>query len=140
MKKHYVALPFVFAWGALCLIALLGFIWEVVEVGRFVLFAFITSVGIPLTLEIILILYFCQYIVIDEIGVRKYLFNKKIKGYQWGEIKEIKQETAFIYISLEQLKGERKQWNRKKLIFIMYTDKAKDSLKEHMKEGIITNL
>ena len=78
MKKFFVGLPIVFICSIICLIAIIGFVWEVIDVGRFVPFAFITSIMLPLVLEIILIILLCQYIVIDEEGIKKYIFKKKI--------------------------------------------------------------
>lgn len=139
MKKFFVGLPIVFIWSIICLIAIIGFFWEVIDVGKFVPFAFITSIMLPLVLEIILIILLCQYIVIDEEGIKKYIFKKKIVEYKWEEIKEIKIDMGAIYISLDFLKGEKKYWNKKRYIFIMYSDKAISTLKKYKKECIIEN-
>ncbi len=139
MKKFFVGLPVVFGMSILPLIGIAGFVWEITDVGGFVLFAFITSIVIPLILEIIVIVICCQYIIIDENGIRKYLFKKKIVEYKWEDIKEIRVYSVYIYISLELLKYEQKEWDRKKLIVIMYSDKAFDALKKHIKEGIVIN-
>ena len=56
MKKFFVGLPIVFIWSIICLIAIIGFFWEVIDVGKFVPFAFITSIMLPLVLEIVLII------------------------------------------------------------------------------------
>lgn len=139
MKKFFVGLPIVFIWSIICLIAIIGFFWEVIDVGEFVPFAFITSIMLPLVLEIILIILLCQYIVIDEEGIKKYIFKKKIVEYKWEEIKEIKIDMGAIYISLDFLKGEKKYWDKKRYIFIMYSDKAISTLKKYKKEWIIDN-
>ena len=139
MKKFFVGLPIVFIWSIISLIAIIGFFWEVIDVGKFVPFAFITSIMLPLVLEIILIILLCQYIVIDEEGIKKYIFKKKIVEYKWEEIKEIKIDMGAIYISLDFLKGEKKYWDKKRYIFIMYSDKAIISLKKYKKEWIIDN-
>ena len=139
MKKFFVGLPIVFIWSIICLIAIIGFFWEVIDVGKFVPFAFITSIMLPLVLEIILIILLCQYIVIDEEGIKKYIFKKKIVEYKWEDIKEIKIDMGAIYISLDFLKGEKKYWDKKRYIFIMYSDKAISTLKKHKKEWIIDN-
>ena len=139
MKKFFVGLPIVFIWSIICLIAIIGFVWEVIDVGRFVPFAFITSIMLPLVLEIILIILLCQYIVIDEEGIKKYIFKKKIVEYKWEDIKEIKSDMGAIYISLDFLKGEKKYWDKKRYIFIMYSDKAISTLKKFKKEWIIDN-
>ena len=139
MKKFFVGLPIVFISSIICLIAIIGFFWEVIDVGRFVPFAFITSIMLPLVLEIILIILLCQYIVIDEEGIKKYIFKKKIVEYKWEEIKEIKIDMGAIYISLDFLKGEKKYWDKKRYIFIMYSDKAISTLKKYKKEWIIDN-
>lgn len=139
MKKFFVGLPIVFIWSIICLIAIIGFFWEVIDVGKFVSFAFITSIMLPLVLEIILIILLCQYIVIDEEGIKKYIFKKKIVEYKWEEIKEIKIDMGAIYISLDFLKGEKKYWDKKRYIFIMYSDKAISTLKKYKKEWIIDN-
>ena len=39
-KKFYVAMPIVLICAIMTLIAILGFVWEVVDVGAFVPFAF----------------------------------------------------------------------------------------------------
>ncbi len=62
----------------------------------------------PLTLEIILIIICCQYIIIDENGIRKFIFKKKLREFKWEDIKEIKVDSAAIYISLDLLKDEKK--------------------------------
>lgn len=139
MKKFFVGLPIVFIWSIICLIAIIGFFWEVIDVGKFVPFAFITSIMLPLVLEIVLIILLCQYIVIDEEGIKKYIFKKKIVEYKWEEIKEIKIDMGTIYISLDFLKGEKKYWDKKRYIFIMYSDKAISTLKKYKKEWIIDN-
>ena len=139
MKKFFVGLPIVFIWSIICLIAIIGFFWEVIDVGKFVPFAFITSIMLPLVLEIILIILLCQYIVIDEKGIKKYIFKKKIVEYKWEDIKEIKSDMGAIYISLDFLKGEKKYWDKKRYIFIMYSDKAISTLKKFKKEWIIDN-
>ena len=139
MKKFFVGLPIVFIWSIICLIAIIGFFGEVIDVGKFVPFAFITSIMLPLVLEIILIIFLCQYIVIDEEGIKKYIFKKKIVEYKWEEIKEIKIDMGAIYISLDFLKGEKKYWDKKRYIFIMYSDKAISTLKKYKKEWIIDN-
>lgn len=139
MKKFFVGLPIVFIWSIICLIAIIGFFWEVIDVGKFVPFAFITSIMLPLVLEIILIIFLCQYIVIDEEGIKKYIFKKKIVEYKWEDIKEIKIDMGAIYISLDFLKGEKKYWDKKRYIFIMYSDKAISTLKKYKKEWIIDN-
>lgn len=139
MKKFFVGLPIVFFWSIICLIAIIGFFWEVIDVGKFVPFAFITSIMLPLVLEIVLIILLCQYIVIDEKGIKKYIFKKKIIEYKWEEIKEIKIDMGAIYISLDFLKGEKKYWDKKRYIFIMYSDKAISTLKKYKKEWIIDN-
>ena len=139
MKKFFVGLPIVFIWSIICLIAIIGFFWEVIDVGKFVPFAFITSIMLPLVLEIILIILLCQYIVIDEKGIKKYIFKKKIVEYKWEDIKEIKTDIGAIYISLDFLKGEKKYWDKKRYIFIMYSDKAISTLKKFKKEWIIDN-
>ena len=139
MKKFFVGLPIVFFGLIICLIAIIGFFWEVIDVGKFVPFAFITSIMLPLVLEIILIILLCQYIVIDEEGIKKYIFKKKIVEYKWEEIKEIKIDMGAIYISSDFLKGEKKYWDKKRYIFIMYSDKAISTLKKHKKEWIIDN-
>ena len=139
MKKFFVGLPIVFIWSIICLIAIIGFFWEVIDVGEFVPFAFITSIMLPLVLEIILIILLCQYIVIDEEGIKKYIFKKKIVEYKWEEIKEIKIDMGAIYISLDFLNGEKKYWDKKRYIFIMYSDKAISTLKKYKKEWIIDN-
>ena len=139
MKKFFVGLPIVFIWSIICLIAIIGFFWEVIDVGKFVPFTFITSIMLPLVLEIILIILLCQYIVIDEEGIKKYIFKKKIVEYKWQEIKEIKIDMGAIYISLDFLKGEKKYWDKKRYIFIMYSDKAISTLKKYKKEWIIDN-
>ncbi|MGM9900337.1 MAG: hypothetical protein ACI32E_07160 [Bacilli bacterium] len=139
MKKFFVGLPIVFIWSIICLIAIIGFFWEVIDGGKFVPFAFITSIMLPLALEIILIILLCQYIVIDEEGIKKYIFKKKIVEYKWEDIKEIKIDMGAIYISLDFLKGEKKYWDKKRYIFIMYSDKAISTLKKYKKEWIIDN-
>lgn len=139
MKKYYVALPFVMVWSILVLIAIAGFIWETIDVGKFVFFAFLTSILIPVVLEIILILLYCQYIRINESGVRKYLLNRKLTEYKWEDIKEVRVDVGMIYISLEPLIGEKNQWNNKKYIYIMYSDKVRDELKKYILDGIIVN-
>ena len=139
MKKFFVGLPIVFFWSIICLIAIIGFFWEVIDVGKFVPFAFITSIMLPLVLEIILIILLCQYIVIDEEGIKKYIFKKKIVEYKWEEIKEIKIDMGAIYISLDFLNGEKKYWDKNRYIFIMYSDKAISTLKKYKKEWIIDN-
>ena len=139
MKKFFVGLPIVFIWSIICLIAIIGFFWEVIDVGKFVPFAFITSIMLPLVLEIILIILLCQYIVIDEEGIKKYIFKKKIVEYKWEDIKEIKTDMGAIYISLDFLKGKKKYWDKKRYIFIMYSDKAISTLKKYKKEWIIDN-
>ena len=139
MKKFFVGLPIVFIWSIICLIAIIGFFWEVIDVGKFVPFAFITSIMLPLVLEIILIILLCQYIVIDEEGIKKYIFKKKIVEYKWEEIKEIKIDMGAIYISLDFLNGEKKYWDKNRYIFIMYSDKAISTLKKYKKEWIIDN-
>ena len=101
--------------------------------------AFITSIMLPLVLEMILIILLCQYIVIDEEGIKKYIFKKKIVEYKWEEIKEIKIDMGAIYISLDFLNGEKKYWDKKRYIFIMYSDKAISTLKKYKKEWIIDN-
>lgn len=139
MKKFFVGLPIVFIWSIICLIAIIGFFWEVIDVGKFVPFVFITSIMLPLFLEIILIILLCQYIVIDEEGIKKYIFKKKIVEYKWEDIKEIKIDMGAIYISLDFLKGEKKYWDKKRFIFIMYSDKVISTLKKYKKEWIIDN-
>ena len=139
MKKFFVGLPIVIIWSIICLITIIGFFWEVIDVGKFVPFAFITSIMLPLVLEIILIILLCQYIVIDEEGIKKYIFQKKIVEYKWEEIKEIKIDMGAIYISLDFLNGEKKYWDKKRYIFIMYSDKAISTLKKYKKEWIIDN-
>lgn len=139
MKKFFVGLPIVIIWSIICLIAIIGFFWEMIDVGKFVPFAFITSIMLPLVLEIILIILLCQYIVIDEEGIKKYIFKKKIVEYKWEEIKEIKIDMGAIYISLDFLNGEKKYWDKKRYIFIMYSDKAISTLKKYKKEWIIDN-
>ena len=138
-KKFYVAMPIVLICAIMTLIAILGFVWEVVDVGAFVPFAFITSVIMPCVLEVILIVLFCQYIRIDNNGIRKYFFQKKIKEFKWKDIKEIRIDQGAIYISLEELVGDKKRWNKKGYIYIMYSDKAIKALKEYMLEGIKVN-
>ena len=119
MKKFFVGLPIVFIWSIISLIAIIGFFLEVIDVGKFVPFAFITSIMLPLVLEIILIILLCQYIVIDEEGIKKYIFKKKIVEYKWEEIKEIKIDMGALYISLDFLKSEKKYWDKKRYIFII---------------------
>ena len=138
-EKNFCRITNCIFWSIICLIAIIGFFWEVIDVGKFVPFAFITSIMLPLVLEIILIILLCQYIVIDEEGIKKYIFKKKIVEYKWEEIKEIKIDMGAIYISLDFLKVEKKYWNKKRYIFIMYSDKAISTLKKYKKEWIIDN-
>lgn len=139
MKKYYVGMPIVIIWSIIFLISIMGFVWEMIDVSRFVFFAFITSILIPLIIEIILIIIFCQYITIDENGIKKYIFRKIIVEYKWSDIKEIKVDQGCVYISLYRLNGNKKAWNKKKYIYVMYSDKVIAKLKECIKEEIIIN-
>lgn len=139
MKKYYVGMPIVIICSIIFLISIMGFVWETIDVSRFVFFAFITSILIPLIIEIILIIIFCQYITIDENGIKKYIFRKIIVEYKWSDIKEIKADQGCVYISLYRLNGNKKVWDKKKYIYVMYSDKVIAKLKECIKEEIIIN-
>ena len=92
-----------------------GFIWECVDRGGFIIFAFITSVLIPLGVEIMLIIIFGSYITIDENSIRKYLFRVLLRKYSWTDIREVRQTGVFIYISLVELTGSLKEWDKKNI-------------------------
>ena len=123
-KKFYVAMPIVLIWAIITLIAILGFVWEIVDVGAFVPFAFITSVIIPCIILIVLIVFFCQYLIFDEKGVSKFLLGKKLISIEWTEIQEIKIVETYIVISKIELIGDSRFWDRKTFCYIMYSDKA----------------
>lgn len=131
MRKHFVGLPVVIIFSIIMLIGVVGFIWESLDVGYFVPFAFITSIAIPFILEIILVIIFCQYIIIDNRGIKKYFFGKILKEFTWLEIHEIRAQQGAIYISKEELIGQVKQWNRKKYIYLMYSDSLALDIKKY---------
>jgi len=137
MKKIYKGLEIVLIWSIIVIIAIIGFIWETIDVGKFVAFSFITSIILPFILEIILISIFCQYIIIDYSGIKKYIFKRKIIEYKSDDIKEIRIDSGTIYISLERLPYEKKFWDKKKYIHILYSDKAIKELNKYFSEKIV---
>ena len=139
-KRFYVSLQIFITFLIILLIGALGFVWESIDVGRFVPFAFITSILIPFILEIIIYIIYCQYIIIDEKGIKKYLFKKNLVEYKWDEICEIRVDIGYVYISLEKLEGEKKNWNKKKYIYVAYSDKLVDTIKKYKNDSIISNI
>lgn len=140
MKKFFVGLPIVITWLIIYLIAIGGFVWEVIDVGYFVPFAFITSILIPSTLEFILVVIFCKHITIDDAGIKKYFSIKKIVEYQWHEIKEIKLDSVWIYFSLEELSGDKNKWDKSKYIYVMYSDKLAKEIMKYKHDNIKIDL
>ena len=70
--------------------------------GKIDVFAFVASLALPLFLEIILIIIFCQYITVDCCGVKKYFLKRKLVEFNWENIKEIRIDVGMVYISLEE--------------------------------------
>ena len=138
-KKFYTSLPIVFGWAFICILGLAGFIWECIDIGEFVLFSFITSVGIPFALLFVLIIFFSQYVTIDENAIEKKFYKKVIKSFKWWEIREIRVYLGAIYISTEELQGEKNEWNKENYFYFMYSDKAINFLKKYITSKIKVN-
>lgn len=139
MKKYYVNLPIVFGWGFILIIGIMGFIWETLDLRTFNVFSLIMSVIIPIVLEIIIILIFAQYCKFDDNSVKKFLFNKMIKELKWKNIKEVRSNQGYLYISVEILIGEKKQWNNKNYIVLLCTDELMSEVRKHLTDNIIVN-
>ena len=139
MKKYYVNLPIVFGWGFILIIGIVGFIWETLDLRTFNVFSLIMSVIIPIVLEIIIILVFAQYCKFDDHSVKKFLFNKMIKELKWKNIKEVRSNQGYLYISVEILIGEKKQWNSKNYIALLCTDELMSEVRKHLTDNIIVN-
>ena len=139
MKRYYTGLVFIFMWLFIELLAMGGFIWECVDRGGFIIFAFITSVLLPLGVEIMLIIIFGSYITIDENSIRKYLFRVLLRKYSWTDIREVRQTGVYVYISLVELTGSLKEWDKKKYICLLNTDRLWNALKKNAPNSIIIN-
>ena len=139
MKKYYVNLPIVFGWGFILIIGIVGFIWETLDLRTFNVFSLIMSVIIPIVLEIIIILIFAQYCKFDDYSIKKFLFNKIIKELKWENIKEVRSNQGYLYISVEILIGEKKQWNSKNYIALLCTDELMSEVRKHLTDNIIVN-
>lgn len=139
MKKYYVNLPIVFGWGFILIIGIMGFIWETLDLRTFNVFSLIMSVIIPIVLEIIIILIFAQYCKFDDDSIKKFLFNKIIKELKWKNIKEVRSNQGYLYISVEILIGEKKQWNNKNYIVLLCTDELMSEVRKHLTDNIIVN-
>lgn len=138
-KKFYTSLPIVIGWAFICILGLAGFIWECIDIGEFVLFSFITSIVVPFGLLLVLIVIFSQYVTIDEHGIEKKFYKKVIKSFKWQEIREIRIDSGAIYISVEELNGEKKEWNKENYFYFMYSDKAINTIKKYISNIIKIN-
>ena len=97
------------------------------------------SVIIPIVLEIIIILIFAQYCKFDDYSIKKFLFNKIIKELKWKNIKEVRTNQGYLYISVVILIGEKKQWNNKNYIVLLCTDELLSEVRKHLTDNIIVN-
>ena len=72
---------------------------------------------------------------------KRYLANYKkvIKSFKWGEIREIRVYLGAIYISTEELQGEKNEWNKENYFYFMYSDKAINFLKKYITNKIKVN-
>jgi len=142
MKKFYVGLPLVIFWTiAGVLLSIVLYVWWTSDVGKFVPIAFIMLLLIPITMELVLILIFCQYVTIDECSIKRYNVFGKVKAeYAWKDIQEVHFRACWLYVSLEKLVGETKDWNQKKYISFMYSEKAVRSLQQHLPPEIFSGV
>ena len=133
-KKFYVGLPLVIFWTiAGVLLSIVLYVWWTSDVGKFVPIAFIMLLLIPITMELVLILIFCQYVTIDECSIKRYNVFGKVKAeYAWSDVQDVRVNACWLYVSLEKLVGETKNWNQKKYISFMYSEKAVLSLQQHL--------
>ena len=141
-KKFYVGLPLVIFWTiAGVVLSLVLYIWWTSDVGEFVPVAFIMLLLLPITIELVLILIFCQYVTIDEGGIKRYnVFGKVVAEYIWKDIQEVRVNTVWLYVSLEKLVGETKNWDQKKYISFMCSEKAVRSLQQHLPPEIFSGV
>ena len=51
----------------------------------------------------------------DNCGVKKYFLKRKLVEFNWDNIKEIRIDVGMVYISLEELQGQKKHWNKKNI-------------------------
>lgn len=137
MKRYYKGLIFVIFAVFLLLFSTVGFIWESIDVGEFVVFAFVTSVMIPFCLVIILSLIFGKYVTIDEKGVKFYFVRIKLREYDWINMKEIKLYGYYVYFSLIELKGKPKEWDKKKYIYLLNTERLWRAIKKYAPEHLL---
>ena len=141
-KKFYVGLPLVIFWTiAGVVLSLVLYIWWTSDVGEFVPVAFIMLLVIPITMEIWLISVFCQYVTIDECGIKRYnVFGKVVAEYIWKDIQEVRVNAVWLYVSLEKLVGETKNWDKKRYISFMYSENAMLSLQQHLPTDIFSGI
>lgn len=139
MKKYFVGMPVFLMYSFIMLFGIAGFIWECLDVKRFVIFAFITSVLIPVIIEIFLCFTMLSYLVIYDDKIEKKLFGKSLITFLWSDIKEIRLDGVVIYISKKKLVRTKKEWDKKQYMFIFYTEKLAKKLKEKKDETTYIN-
>lgn len=133
MKKFYVGLPLVIGWTIVLTADIATYIWWTSDVGEFVLVAFIMLLIMPITLEAGLVFFGCRYVTIDEYSIKRHnMFGKVKTEYAWNAVQEVRVHACWLYVSLEKLADETKNWNQKKLIVFMYSEKAVLSLRQHL--------
>ena len=133
MKRFYVGLPLVIGWTIALTAAIATYIWWTSDVGGFVPFAFITLLVIPLTIEAAMIFFCCRYVTIDEYSIKRHNVFGKVKAeYAWSDVQDVRANACYLYVSLEKLVGETKDWDQKKYIIFMYSEKAVLSLRQHL--------
>lgn len=142
MKKHFVGLPLVLVWTFTGLLAGVSlFIWITIDLGQFVPLAFIAFLIIPIILEVILIVLFCQYIIIDDSGIKKYNFLGRLSiMYEWKDIQEVRINAIWIYVSLQKLVGKVKEWNSKKYIYLMCSKSVINSLQQYLPSNVFNGI
>ncbi|MBQ2914986.1 MAG: hypothetical protein IJE50_05650 [Clostridia bacterium] len=141
MKKFYVGLPLVIGWTIVLTADIATYIWWTSDVGEFVLVAFIMLLLIPLTIEAGLVFFGCRYVTIDEYSIKRHnMFGKVKTEYAWSDVQDVRVNACWLYVSLEKLVGETKNWNQKKYISFMYSEKAVLSLQQHLPTDIFSGI
>ena len=116
-----------------------GFFWECLDVGYFVFLSFVSSILFPGSIEIVLFIIMMSYITIDDEKIVKKIGKKIITIFKWEEVREIKLDGGFIYISKKELLGTRKEWNKNEFIFVYSSDELKETIKANIKSDIKIN-
>lgn len=140
MKRYYTGLDFILGWLFILLLAIGGFIFECIDRGGFIIFAFITSFLMQFGVEVMLVILFGGYITIDKEHVKRFLFRIQLKKYNWKDIKEIKVVGSYIYISLEKLIGKPREWNKKRYFYVVYSNELWNTLRNNASENIIIDM